>query len=299
MNKDTGTENKPEEKKKKGGYLRGCFKAFGILSIIGTILITWLCMEQTITQYPDPTDNFYVVDYSGVLSQETEEYLMEQALALQEATKAQIVTVTVPNTQEDSLETYSLNLANQWGIGDADLDNGVLILFTTEEPHVRMEVGEGLEGCLNDSKAGRILDDWAVEAKDEERWNEAAINTWVATAEVVYEEYGITPPSDLKAVSEVSEEAQENTLADAKFPEAIVEKNDSPFLLQIVAAFFVFWVFALIPFIILCFVFHSATTPGRPGDSHGGGYIGHGGGGFSGGGFSGGGGSFGGGGASR
>ena len=251
--------------KKKGGYLRGCFKAFGILSILGTIFGTILGSEIKSTQYPDPTPYFYVVDYSGVFTQETEQYLMDQAVALAEATKAQIVTVAVPNTQEDSLEGYSNTLANQWGIGDADLDNGVLILFTTEEPHVRMEVGRGLEGCLNDSKAGRILDDWAVDAKDNERWNEAAMNTWVATAEVVYEEYGITPPSDLKTVSSVSEEVDGTTFADADFPEELVEKNDSPFLLQVAAAFCVFWIFALLPFIFICFGLYRLRHPGSGG----------------------------------
>ena len=278
-------------------FLKTCLYIFLIGSVLGTIFTTVALSETTMTQYPEPTSNFYIEDYSGVFTEETENYIMEQAVALNQATKAQIVVVSVPDTQADSLESYSYELANKWGIGDAALDNGVLLLFTTTEPHVRLEIGKGLEGCLPDSKSGRILDDWAVDAKDNGRWNEAAVNTFVTVAQEVYEEYGLEAPASLTTVDAADEEVNGTTMADAAFPEAIVEENTEPLWQQIFVAFVVFWIFAFFPYLFLCFILYPSKYKG--GYNSVGGYYSGGGGFGGGGGFSGGGGSFGGGGASR
>ncbi len=279
-------------------YLKKCLIGFLITSVLGTGLTTVMLSETITMQYPEPTSSFYIDDYSSVFTQDTEDYIMDQALALNEATKAQIVVVSVPSTQDDSLETYSYKLANEWGIGDKELDNGVLILFTTTEPHVRLEIGKGLEGCLPDAKSGRILDDWAVDAKDNGRWNEAAINTFVAVAKEIYAEYGLEAPTSLTTVDATGEEVAGATTADAVLPEMIVEKNTEPLWAQILTAFVVFWLVCFVPYVIICFMIYFINkSPGSSGSS--GGWYHSGGGGYSGGGYSGGGGSFGGGGASR
>ncbi len=56
---------------------------------------------------------------------------------------------------------------------------------------MRLEVGRGLEGVLPDGKAGRILDDYAVEAKNEHRYNQAAGDTFLAVISLIYEANGI------------------------------------------------------------------------------------------------------------
>ena len=265
--------------------------------------MTWLLTETTTVVMPEASESFFVDDYSGVFTQETEQYIFEQAVALANQTKAQIVVVAVPNTGDETLESYSNKLANEWKIGDKEEDNGLLILFTTEEAHVRMEVGYGLEGCLPDSKSGRILDNYAVDDMNDGRFNTAAVNTFRAAAEVVYEEYGLQAPAEITEIPEINEERTDSiTMADMEFPGLIVEKNEDPLWLQIIDGFFVFWMLFFIPFIIIAisiFVGGIQTT-GRGGYHHYGGWGSGGfGGGSSGGGFSGGGGSFGGGGASR
>ena len=294
------SSKKSDKKESKGKkYLKKCLYGFGIISVLGTILMTWFLSETITMQYPEPTSNFYIEDYSGVFTEETETYIMEQAVALNQATKAQIVVMSVPDTRSDSLEVYSYKIANDWKIGDAELDNGVLLLFTTTEPHVRLEIGRGLEGCLPDSKSGRILDTWAVDAKDNGRWNKAAVNTFVTVAQEIYAEYGLEAPASLDTVDVAEEEVSGTTMADAVLPEVIVEKNTEPFWLQIITAFIVFWIVAFIPYLIICLIIYlSANSTGGSSSSSGGWYSS--GGGFGGGGgYSGGGGSFGGGGASR
>lgn len=278
------------------GKIKKILIGFLIISIIGTAFV-YICFGDSYkTVYPEHSSLFYIEDYSGVYTAQTEQYIMDEAVKLQSATKAQVVVVSVPDTHEDSLEHYSVELANRWGIGDKEKDNGVLILFTTNEPHVRLEVGKGLEGCLPDGKAGRILDEYAVDAKDNGRWNEAAVNTFAAVVSVIYEEYGLQIPESVHYSGDISEKPQESTMADMDFPAEKKVENEDPWYVTLAASFVVFWLFALIPLIVvIALLFGGRGSGGSSGRYYGGS------GGFSGGsgGFSGGGGSFGGGGASR
>ncbi len=290
--------------------IKGIAKLFLIVSVFGTILFTFIGLSDTkTTQYPDPTELFFVDDYSHVWNADTEYWIFDQAVRLYEVSKAQICLVSVPDTQADSLETYSLKLANSWGIGDEEEDNGILILFTTDEPHVRLEVGKGLEGCIPDGKAGRILDEYAVKPKDKGEWNKAALNTFIAVAKTIYEEYGIKAPADLEFFEETDESGGLSSEADGEVPQMIVEENEDPVYLVILYAFVCFWMIFLIPFIIFLIVWKfkwyndyedlcdlSAWSSGLSPGGRGGGGSSYRGGGSS---YRGGGGSFGGGGASR
>lgn len=277
---------------------------FLFVLVIGTLMIYSERRETIVVQEVPPTEYFFVEDYSRVLNETTERYIYDEAVSLYQETKAQVVVVTVPNTQEQDLEEFSIDLANDWEIGDKDLDNRILLLFVTdeEEPHVRLEIGEGLEGAISDGAAGRILDEYAVDDKDDGNWNRAAANTFSAVLEKVYGEYGLEMPSSVAIANDWGDgsEITDGTFGDATYPKLQYEKNEEPVSLQIFIAFFgafgVAFLFAL--FVWLGIAFGDGNTRGRGGRYYGG-YGGYGGGSFGGGGFSGGGGSFGGGGASR
>ena len=288
-----------------GTWVKIFIVAFIILSVFFYIDNKTLA----VTNYPEPTNYFFVEDYSGVLNEYTEKYIYNEAAALYHKTKAQIVVVTVPNTQADDLETYSNKLANKWGIGDAELDNGVLFLIETHEtyPHVRLEIGRGLEGAIPDGLAGRILDDHAVDAKENGRWNECAGNTFTAVLQKVYSEYGLTAPDTVAFNADWhdgQDDITQGTFADAVFPEKNFIKNEKPVAEQIYDACATAFgaILVLIGFVVM-FIFIVVVLPdgsGRGGSSLGGfGGSGSWRSGSSGGGYSGGGGSFGGGGASR
>ena len=240
---------------------------FAVFSLIGTPLFVHFFSKETYTVYPTPTEYFFINDYAGVFSQEAEEYIYAQAVALEQATGAQLVVVSVPDTQEDTIEHYSISLANKWGIGQKDADNGLLILFTTEEPHVRMEVGRGLEGQINDAKAGRLLDDYAVDAKDNGRWDEAAVNTFSATAMLIYEEYGVTPPDTLTVGFTESKTDRTSTMADKRFPAVGEKENEKPLFQQILTAFGIFWAIALLPFFFIMSLMSGGRRKGRAGSA--------------------------------
>ncbi|MDC7127115.1 MAG: TPM domain-containing protein [Spirochaetales bacterium] len=98
-----------------------------------------------------------VVDKANVLTSREEAYIEEYLYKLQGSTTAQVAILTVPSLNGESLERYSIDVVDEWKLGQAGEDNGVLILLALKEKKVRIEVGYGLEGDLTDAKSGYII----------------------------------------------------------------------------------------------------------------------------------------------
>lgn len=127
---------------------------------ISVVLIALLCLCKTLTVYaqPDfPALNDRVVDLAALLDAETEAALISELEAHEQATSNQIVVATVPTLQGYAISDYANQLARHWAIGQAEVDNGVLLLVAPEERKVRIEVGYGLEGSLTDATSADII----------------------------------------------------------------------------------------------------------------------------------------------
>ncbi len=99
-----------------------------------------------------------IVDMAGILSDEEEAELTRYLAGLETETSVQIVLVSVPAI-EGAIEDYTIRLAEHWGLGQAESDNGVLVLVSVEDRRARIEVGYGLESVIPDGLGGRILRD--------------------------------------------------------------------------------------------------------------------------------------------
>ncbi len=98
-----------------------------------------------------------VNDYANMLTPGTAGRL-EQVLADFEKTDStQIVVLTINSLEGESLEQYSIKVAEAWHIGQANKDNGAILLVAKQERKIRIEVGRGLEGVLTDLVSGRIV----------------------------------------------------------------------------------------------------------------------------------------------
>jgi uncharacterized protein len=83
---------------------------------------------------------------------------LEQLLKEHEdSTSNQVVVLTVPDLGGESIEEFSIRVAETWALGQAEKDNGVLLLVARDDRQVRIEVGIGLEGDLTDMTSGRII----------------------------------------------------------------------------------------------------------------------------------------------
>ena len=98
-----------------------------------------------------------VTDLTGTLKPEQAASL-EQLLRSFEARKgSQIAVLIVPTTAPETVEQYALRVGEQWKIGRKKVDDGAILVVAKDDRALRIEVGYGLEGALNDATASRII----------------------------------------------------------------------------------------------------------------------------------------------
>lgn len=250
-------------------------RTLSLLLVVFILLIPISILAQD-EKIPSPSGEFYVNDFAGVLDSQTEQYILEQSLRLKELSQAQVVVVTVNTIGDNPLEFYSLDILRDWGIGDKDKNNGVLILLAVDDRKSRIEVGYGLEGALPDGKTGRIQDDYMLPYYQEGDYAAGILEGYKAILVEVYMEYNIDPGN-------LEEMVPNRPLYDSNSETQSRETSKLP-VIFIILILLVDWF--LLGGRITRFIFLILLS-GRRG---GGGGFGSGGGGFSGGGGSGGGG---------
>jgi len=121
------------------------------------LLVSLTLLPLTATALEVPPLRGRVNDYAEMLSPATKQQLNGMLQNLEASDGTQIVVLTVPSLEGDSLEDFSIRVAEQWRIGQKGLDNGAILLIAKAERKLRIEVGYGLEGKLTDLMAGRII----------------------------------------------------------------------------------------------------------------------------------------------
>jgi uncharacterized protein len=147
---------------------------------------------------PAPTQSIYVQDYAGVLDSEAKNKINNLGSKLAAKTKAQMVVVTVKSLEGVPIETYALQILRQWGIGDKQLNNGVLVFVAVNDRQSRIEVGYGLEGALNDAKTGAIQDSYMIPYFTTGDYNRGIWNGYQALVSIVAKEYNQDISTDAK-----------------------------------------------------------------------------------------------------
>jgi len=98
-----------------------------------------------------------VNDNAEILSEATRRSLTERLKAHEEKTTNQIVVLTVPSLEGESIEGYAEAVFKAWKLGQKGKDNGILVIVAPNDRRMRIEVGYGLEGTLPDAITGRII----------------------------------------------------------------------------------------------------------------------------------------------
>ncbi|WP_432664322.1 TPM domain-containing protein [Wukongibacter baidiensis] len=162
--------------------------AWSVFILIAILLCPVFAFAQP--ELPEPTREFYVADYARVLSQDVKNIIISVNKNYEKTEESpQLVVATVPNMQGMDIVDYSVRLFEKWEIGKKKYDNGILLLLSTEERRVRIEVGYGLEGAITDSKAGDILDN-VLPQLSEENYSEGLLNAFYQIVQEVNSEYG-------------------------------------------------------------------------------------------------------------
>ena len=157
--------------------------------LIMACLVIGIQFEADAATIPQQVGDIYVQDFAGLLSPELETELITLGKNLEAGTTAQVVVMTIPSLEGETVESYALKAFREYGIGQQEKNNGVLFLVATKEREMRIEVGYGLEGALPDGKVGRILDEYAVPFMKQGQLDQGIMNTYKVLYNEVAAEY--------------------------------------------------------------------------------------------------------------
>lgn len=110
---------------------------------------------EKVADLPAPTG--YVNDFAHVLSPAVRQNVEDLCTAVDQQAHAQIAVVTIKTLDDDQpIDEFATELEEKWKVGPKGTDRGVLMVLVMQPRRGRIEVGYGLEGILNDAKAGDI-----------------------------------------------------------------------------------------------------------------------------------------------
>ncbi len=136
----------------------------------------------------------FVNDFAGVIDPDSAQLMEQISRSIQEKTGAQVAVVTVDSISPyPTIEEFSIELAQSWGIGKKGKDDGILIVLAMKERKVRIEVGYGLEGAIPDSVAGRILDERVIPALKQQQWGKGLLQGLIGVGIRIAQEKGLDP----------------------------------------------------------------------------------------------------------
>lgn len=125
-------------------------------ALLSAALILTLTTGAMALEVPQFTGR--VNDLADMISPAVEQQLDAALAELDKTDSTQVAILTIPSLEGDSLEDFSIRVADAWKVGQKGSDNGVILLVSKGDRKVRIEVGYGLEGVLTDVLAGQIID---------------------------------------------------------------------------------------------------------------------------------------------
>lgn len=108
-------------------------------------------------QVPVPPLTAHVIDQTNTLTPAQKATLDKTLTAFENEKGSQLAVLIVPTTQPEAIEQFALRVAETWRLGRKKIDDGVILLIAKNDRAMRIEVGYGLEGALNDATAKRIV----------------------------------------------------------------------------------------------------------------------------------------------
>src|SRR5437879_1402442 len=101
----------------------------------------------------------HVTDLTGTLSASQLRDLDSRLSDFERGKGSQIAVLMLPSTQPETIEEYSIRVADAWKIGRARVDDGVILVVAKDDRNLRVEVGRGLAGATPDAVAKRVVSD--------------------------------------------------------------------------------------------------------------------------------------------
>jgi uncharacterized protein len=119
------------------------------------LLVSGRILAQDIPAKPNPQR--LVNDFANQLNATEIAQLEQKLVSYNDSTSSQIVIVVVPTTGEYPIGDYAFKLGREWGVGQKDKDNGIVLLWASTDRKIFISTGYGMEGVIPDAVAKRII----------------------------------------------------------------------------------------------------------------------------------------------
>jgi uncharacterized protein len=131
------------------------------IKTVAAALLAWmLCWAVVaVADVAVPPLTGRVVDQTGTLTPEQIANLDNTLQTFEQRKGSQIAVLIVPTTEPESIEQFSIRVAEAWKIGRKKIDDGAILVVAKDDRRLRIEVGYGLEGALTDVTSKRIIDE--------------------------------------------------------------------------------------------------------------------------------------------
>ena len=129
-------------------------------AVLVALLICWPFAARADVAVPQLTGR--VVDQTGTLAASDAAALTQRLKDLETRKGSQVAVLIVPTTQPETIEQFSIRVAEAWKVGRKKVDDGAILVVAKNDHKLRIEVGYGLEGALPDVTARRIIDEIIV-----------------------------------------------------------------------------------------------------------------------------------------
>lgn len=128
-----------------------------LLGLIGIAALVLAAAAGAADEVAVPPLKARVTDLTGTLDAAQLAALESELRAFEQKRGSQIAVLMLPTTRPETIEQYSLRVAERWKLGRAKVDDGAILIVAKNDQRLRIEVGYGLEGAIPDVVAKRVI----------------------------------------------------------------------------------------------------------------------------------------------
>ncbi len=155
------------------------------------LLIAMCCFACTgyaerLEQLNSPLPDSFVADRIGLLAEDSRAELDRLAAALDSRGLGQLAVVVIATTDGVDQRQFATELFNRWGVGDAQRNDGSLILLANADRAAEIVLGTGIDNAANRSHAEQIMQTLMVPQFRQSKPDLALLNGATALLQRIY-----------------------------------------------------------------------------------------------------------------
>ncbi|MBW7676089.1 TPM domain-containing protein [Chryseobacterium chendengshani] len=154
-----------------------------LLSFLSICLYAFVSAQYAIPAKPSVL--YPVYDEANLLTQQEKTELNNKLIKFADSTSTEIEVIIIPSTKGEDINYLATMFGEKWGIGQKDIDNGVVFLIATEDRTMSIQQGRAVEQYLTASVSGQILDYIVTPNFKQGKWYEGINGGTTAIMEAV------------------------------------------------------------------------------------------------------------------